>query len=161
MQNVRPGQSSVRRAIDTSVRSPGPQMAHHRNMDDVRIGRVNDNAANATGILIELEKKRTWQYNPLLYLKIAFIGLDHALNKPAASSAECMDRIFSRLAAIPELLQQSVENIHVVPQTYHDAARSMLVDCRRYIDYIGRTWPTADPDHRPARSDDGDQAHQL
>ncbi len=43
--------------------------------------------ANATGILIELELKRTWQFNPLLYLKIAFIGLDHALNKPAASSA--------------------------------------------------------------------------
>ena len=101
--------------------------------------------ANATGILIELELKRTWQYNPLLYLKIAFIGLDHALNKPAASSEECRDRVFSRLAAIPALLQQSVENIHVVPQSYHDAARSMLVDCRRYIDHIGRTWPTGDP----------------
>ena len=101
--------------------------------------------ANASGILIELELKRTWQHNPLLYLKIAFIGLDHALNKPAASSAECMDRILSRLAAIPGLLQQSVDNIRVVPQTYHDAARSMLMDCRRYIDHIGRTWPKNDP----------------
>ena len=39
--------------------------------------------ANAAGILIELDTKRSWQYNPLLYLKIAFIGLDHALIKPA------------------------------------------------------------------------------
>ena len=40
--------------------------------------------ANAAGILIELDTKRSWQYNPLLYLKIGFIGLDHALRKPAA-----------------------------------------------------------------------------
>ena len=33
--------------------------------------------ANVSGILIELDTKRSWQYNPLLYLKIAFIGLDN------------------------------------------------------------------------------------
>ena len=44
--------------------------------------------ANAAGILIELDTRRSWQYNPLFYLKIAFIGLDHALTKPAAGSEE-------------------------------------------------------------------------
>ena len=34
--------------------------------------------ANIAGFIIEFDIKRTWQFNPLLYLKIAFIGLDHA-----------------------------------------------------------------------------------
>ncbi|NIW00535.1 hypothetical protein GWN26_15980, partial [Candidatus Saccharibacteria bacterium] len=51
--------------------------------------------ANTAGILIELDTKRSWRYNPLLYLKIGFIGLDHALNKPAESSAEVADRTLS------------------------------------------------------------------
>mgnify|MGYP000414546464 FL=1 len=64
--------------------------------------------ANAAGILIELDIKRTWQYNPLLYLKIGFIGLDHALNKPAESAAEVADRTLSRLSSIPHILQQGI-----------------------------------------------------
>ena len=39
---------------------------------------------NVAGILLELEQKKIWKHNPLLYLKIAFIGLDHALTKPAS-----------------------------------------------------------------------------
>ena len=52
--------------------------------------------ANAAGILIELDIKRAWRYNPLLYLKIGFIGLDHALNKPAEDTREVRGRALSR-----------------------------------------------------------------
>ncbi len=101
--------------------------------------------ANAAGILIELEQNHSWQYNPLLYLKIAFIGLDHALNKPAESRAACLDRLSSRLAAIPGVLRQATENINSIPQTYHQASRSMLVDCRQYLDQVGGDLLTAIP----------------
>lgn len=99
--------------------------------------------ANLAGILIELEQKRSWQYNPLLYLKIAFIGLDHALNKPAESRQACLDRVLSRLTAIPDLLRQAAVNIKSIPQTYYQASRSMLVDCRQYLDQIGGDLPAA------------------
>jgi uncharacterized protein (DUF885 family) len=93
--------------------------------------------ANVAGILIELEQKRSWQYNPLLYLKAAFIGLDHALNKPVHDSAERMGRVLSRLSLIPGLLGQAIENINSIPLTYHQASRLMAADCRRYLDRVG------------------------
>ena len=89
--------------------------------------------ANAAGILIALEKHQIWRNNPLLYLKIAFIGLDHALTKPVSESGERGERIFARLSAIPGLLNQGIENILGVPETYHAAARAMLKDCREYL----------------------------
>ena len=89
--------------------------------------------ANASGILIELDIKRSWQYNPLLYLKIGFIGLDHALNKPADSSEEVADRTLARLSLIPDLLQEGIENIRSVPETYYRASLRMAQDCRLYL----------------------------
>jgi len=97
--------------------------------------------ANIAGILIELEQKQSWQYNPLLYLKIAFIGLDHALNKPVGSREACNDRVLSRLAAIPGLLRQAAANINSVPQSYYQASRAMLADCLQYLDQIGSDLP--------------------
>ena len=38
--------------------------------------------ASVTGVIAELKTNQTWRHNPLLYLKIAFIGLDHAITKP-------------------------------------------------------------------------------
>jgi uncharacterized protein (DUF885 family) len=89
--------------------------------------------ANVAGILIELDTKRSWQYNPLLYLKIGFIGLDHALNKPAESSAENTNRTLSRLSSIPYILQQGIDNIGNVPETHYQASLRMLQDCREYL----------------------------
>ena len=93
--------------------------------------------ANIAGILIELEQKHTWQYNPMLYLKIAFIGLDHALTKPAADEGERTQRALSRLAAIPGLLKQAINNISSIPETYHQASRMMLADCKQYLAQVG------------------------
>jgi hypothetical protein len=89
--------------------------------------------SNMAGVLIELEKSRSWRHNPLLYLKIAFIGLDHALTKPASSHREIIERSAARLDAIPTLLQQARDNLEVVPETHHQAALLMLADCRRYL----------------------------
>lgn len=93
--------------------------------------------ANIAGVLIELDQKRSWQYNPLLYLKIAFIGLDHALNKPAAGRKVRIDRFIARLAAIPGLLEQAAVNIQSIPFTYSQAARFMLEECRQHLDLTG------------------------
>ena len=94
--------------------------------------------ANAAGILIELDTKRSWQYNPLLYLKIAFIGLDHALIKPAVDSKEVRERALARLSAIPEILEQGMANIRAVPETYYQASLLMAADCKEYLVEIGK-----------------------
>jgi hypothetical protein len=92
--------------------------------------------ANASGILIEFETNRSWCCNPMLYLKIAFIGLDHALTKPAADSRERLERTAARLNSVPRLLRQGMENLKDITWPYHRAARSMAVDCIAYIDEI-------------------------
>lgn len=87
-------------------------------------------------VLTELAKHKTWRVNPLLYLKIAFIGLDHALHKPSSDRHEIRDRTISRLAKIPTLLLQAQSNLGAVPVDYHRGALAMISDCRRYLDEI-------------------------
>jgi len=89
--------------------------------------------ANVSGILIELEQNKSWRHNPLLYLKIAFIAIDHALNKPASHTLERNHRTLKRISAIPKLLNQAMDNIDRVPETYHQAARAMLHDGKQYF----------------------------
>ncbi|MGD2028891.1 MAG: DUF885 family protein, partial [Desulfobacterales bacterium] len=79
---------------------------------------------------------KSWRHNPLLYLKIAFIGMDHALNKPASDTRERTDRILNRMSAIPRLLNQARDNIDNVPETYHHAARAMLHDGKQYFMHV-------------------------
>ena len=99
--------------------------------------------ASVAGILIELEMKQSWRHNPLLYLKIAFIGLDHALTKPASEPEERTERTLARLQAIPRLLQQASANIDSVPKTYHQAALAMLIDCKSYLTEINKSFVNA------------------
>jgi uncharacterized protein (DUF885 family) len=95
--------------------------------------------ANIAGFLIEFEQKRSWQYNPLLYLKIAFIGLDHAQNKPAADIDETVARTIARLSDIPRILQQGINNIDSVPQDYYQASFHMIDDCQQYLEATNTT----------------------
>jgi hypothetical protein len=90
-------------------------------------------AANASGVLIELERSRSWRYNPIQYLKIAFIGLDHALNRPASGEQARLERIGSRMDGIPILFVTAAKNIETIPESYHTAALSMIEDCRKYL----------------------------
>lgn len=99
--------------------------------------------ASVAGILIELEMKQSWRHNPLLYLKIAFIGLDHALTKPASEPEERTERTLARLQAIPRLLQQAIANIDSVPKTYHQAALTMLIYCKSYLAEINKSYDNA------------------
>jgi hypothetical protein len=90
--------------------------------------------ANINGLLIEFEQNRSWQYNPILYLKVAFIGLDHALHKPSSDSQETIERTFSRLSQIPRVLQQAAANIGSIPRAYYQASLNMIADCRKYLE---------------------------
>ena len=92
--------------------------------------------ANINGFLIEFMQNRSWQYNPILYLKIAFIGLDHALHKPSASLEETIERTISRLSEIPRILRQAADNIGTVPAAYYQASLHMIDDCRQYLEDI-------------------------
>jgi hypothetical protein len=90
-------------------------------------------SASATGALIELDTKKIWRHNPLFYLKIAFIGLDHAMTKPAEVPAESRQRVLSRLDQVPRLLGQGAENLARVNESDHAAMGLMAADCRRYL----------------------------
>jgi len=103
--------------------------------------------ANANGILIELDTRRSWQYNPLFYMKIAFIGLDHALTKPAAGPEEIRDRVLARLSAIPRLLKQAMDNIHSVPEAYYQASQLMVKDCQQHLSETGKVLSELFSDH--------------
>jgi len=103
--------------------------------------------ANVAGVLIELEMKQSWRHNPLLYLKVAFIGLDHALTKPASESEERTERVLARLQAIPWLLRQAVDNIESVPEIYHQAALAMVNDCKSYLTEINVSIVDTSRDH--------------
>jgi uncharacterized protein (DUF885 family) len=106
--------------------------------------------ANIAGFIIEFDKKRIWQFNPLLYLKIAFIGLDHALNKPAEDEKERNHRVVARLSAAHRVLEQAMANITAVPQTYHQASLSMLADSKNYLKRVAHILTGAIPDKSSA-----------
>jgi len=89
--------------------------------------------ANIAGILIELELNKSWRHNPLLYLKIAFIGIDHALNKPAANAQERIHRTLKRISALPRLFNQAINNLDGMPETYYLAAKAMLHDGKEFF----------------------------
>ena len=93
--------------------------------------------ASVGAILFEFEENRSWRHDPGLYLKIAFIGLDHALTKPAVDEDERAERVLARLHAIPGLFKQAVVNLAGVPKTYYIAALRMMDDCFLYLDEIG------------------------
>jgi hypothetical protein len=108
--------------------------------------------ANIAGILIELDTKGAWRHNPLLYLKIAFIGLDHALNKPAHDQEERSQRTLARLSALPRLFQQGMDNICSVPATYHQAALQMVQDGKAYLKETVERFPYLDEEKERAFS---------
>ena len=93
--------------------------------------------ASAGAILFEFEENQSWRHDPVLYLKIAFIGLDHALTKPADDDEERAERVLARLHTIPGLFKQAVGNLAGVPKTYYIAALRMMADCLQYLNEIG------------------------
>jgi Bacterial protein of unknown function (DUF885) len=103
--------------------------------------------SNISGILIEIDKKKSFQHNPLIYLKIAFIGLDHAISKPSESSKERSDRLSSRLHSLPGLLDQGMDNLSVIPESLYLHSVSMIADCKKYLEQMAASF-SPEPDHR-------------
>jgi Bacterial protein of unknown function (DUF885) len=112
---------------------------------------------STSALLLELEQRRSWRYDPLLYLKVAFIGLDHALTKPAANNDERRVRFQARLEAIPRLLRQAATNLGRMPESLHQAAVAMVGDCKAYLGELDRGAPGEDGGRRePAIREAGD-----
>ncbi len=92
--------------------------------------------SNIAGILIELEDRAILKHNPLVYLKVAFIGLDHAVSRPAENISIVHERALERLRHIPCLFAQAQRNLESVPALLHTAASYMIGDCFLYLDEI-------------------------
>ena len=97
--------------------------------------------SSLSAMLIEFEYKRSWEHDPLLYLKIGFIGIDHALGKPASSNREVMNRARKRLGSLPSLLKNAQRNLSVVPDLYHQGALEMVENCSAYLNEIAAAFP--------------------
>jgi cell division septum initiation protein DivIVA len=93
---------------------------------------------NMAGVLIELEEVQSWRHNPLMYLKVGCIGVDHAVNKPAADEKERFERTIERLAALNGLLRQAGKNLSTIPGPYYRAAVAMVEDAQEYLEELLR-----------------------
>jgi hypothetical protein len=93
---------------------------------------------NMAGLLIELEEAESWRHNPILYLKIGCIGIDHALNKPYSDEKEWFERTGERLAGLQTLFNEASKNLSTIPGPYHRAGLAMAADTREYLDGILR-----------------------
>jgi uncharacterized protein (DUF885 family) len=105
---------------------------------------------SASAVLLELEQRRSWRYDPLLYLKVAFIGLDHALTKPASDAEERRARFQARLEAIPRLLREATTNLERTPESLRQAAVAMVGDCQAYLGELGRVGTSGEEVDAPA-----------
>lgn len=91
---------------------------------------------NMAGVLIELEEVQSWRHNPLMYLKVGCIGVDHAVHKPATDDQERFDRTAERLAGLSGLWRQAGKNLSSVPGPYYRAAVAMAEDAQEYLEEI-------------------------
>ncbi len=89
--------------------------------------------ANIDGLLFDLEETQSWRSNPLLYLKIAMIGLDHALNRSPSGERDRLAAFSARLQAVPRLLRQGASNLRSCAEQDLAAAREMAIDSLHYL----------------------------
>lgn len=99
--------------------------------------------SSCAGLLIELEHAPVWRTDPLLYLKIIFIGLDQALSKPWDKESDRAARAISRLRGSRTLLQRARENLSSVPASQHSAALHMIRDGAAFLESLHRRLPAA------------------
>ena len=91
---------------------------------------------NMAGVLIELEEVQSWRHNPLIYLKIGCIGVDHALNKPYLDGGERLDRTAERLFGLKRLLNEGSKNLSAIPGPYYRVSLAVVQDAQKYLDEI-------------------------
>jgi len=91
---------------------------------------------NMAGLLIELEEVRSWCHNPLLYLKVGCIGVDHALNKPFRDVKERFGRTAERLSGVRKLIDEGRKNLSAIPGPYYRVALAVVQHAQRYVDEL-------------------------
>jgi uncharacterized protein (DUF885 family) len=64
--------------------------------------------------------------------------LDHALNKPAGSLEERVERTTERLIGVSRLLTQAQANLRTIPEPYYRASLAMSADAQQYLAEIQR-----------------------
>lgn len=91
---------------------------------------------NMAGLLIELEEVKSWRHNPLLYLKVGCIGVDHALNKPFQDAEERFGRTAERLSGFRRLIDQGSKSLSTIPGPYYRVALPAVQHAQSYLDEI-------------------------
>jgi hypothetical protein len=91
---------------------------------------------NMEGALIELEEVKSWRHNPLVYLKIGCIGVDHALNKPFQNAKERFGRTAERLSGLKKLIDQGSKSLSSIPGPYYRIALAVVPQTQNYLDEI-------------------------
>lgn len=92
----------------------------------------------AGAFLLAFADAEAHRRNPLLYLRIAFVGLDHAITKPAASEQERADSVLSRLSGIPGLLRTGMRNLSAVDPSRKTAVQALADDASRWLEALFR-----------------------
>lgn len=100
-------------------------------------------ALNADSLLLELTANEPWKRSPDLYLRTAFDGIRHALEKPCESPRKLNSRLAKRLKAVPSLLASASEHIEAVTGVAKGTAQTMTRDCARYINSLAAEQPFA------------------
>ena len=91
---------------------------------------------NMAGVLIEWEEIQSWRHNPLLYLKVGCIGVDHAVNKPYQDGGERLGRTVERLFGLKKLLNEGSKNLSTIPGPYYRVALAVVQDAQKYLNEI-------------------------
>jgi hypothetical protein len=97
--------------------------------------------SSISALRIELQLSRSWVHNPLLYLKIALIGLDHALHKPALDHRERLKRACARIRGMVRLFDEARTNLRRMPELYVHRALGMIHDCGSFLRNTGVMYP--------------------
>ncbi len=101
-------------------------------------GRLGLLGSSMEAFLLRWDTLRTGQRDPSLYLKVAVLGLEAALEKPGLDEDERNALCMARLKAVPVLLTTAEKQLADVPLPTMEASLEMLETCR---DFLHRTLP--------------------
>ncbi|WP_285906234.1 DUF885 family protein [Pseudodesulfovibrio pelocollis] len=96
-------------------------------------------ARSAACAITELDRVRSWEKSPELFLLVAFTGLEQAVDLPSKTPAAREKRFLKRLKAIPSLLALAPDAIETVDHAARARSQTMIRDCARYVTGLTET----------------------
>ncbi|MBW2108422.1 MAG: DUF885 family protein, partial [Deltaproteobacteria bacterium] len=96
--------------------------------------------SSISALLMDLTTRASWRHNPLLYLKIAFIGLEQAVTANPSTAGVWRDSIVARLHGMEGLFAQAMNNLNDVPAHHLQSALAMMRDGNAYLAELARAW---------------------